>query len=339
MQKSVLISLAILSTLTAGYFFLKNKTSETENLSTKPVTLKDLYQQWKAEHKQTLSTAEDEYRFKVFVLNYAQINEHNVHPNKTWEMGVNAFSHLTDEEFEAIYAGEDLDDSDEMTLLDEDIIEFPATNVRTSVDWRSQMNPVRTQAKCGACWAFSAVATIESLYAVKTGTRLELSEQELIDCSGSHGNNGCKGGKRENAFAYVAAKGGLATQAAYPYRALQGACKKNLPKYGRIARFQAIAPRNPEALKAALNYQPVAVAISSKAFRLYRSGIINDPTVPQSTPHAIIAVGYNMAHNPPYYILRNSWGPRWGENGYARIAITDGIGVCGIHTSPMVAVL
>ena len=101
----------------------------------------------------------------------------------------------------------------------------------TSVDWTTVANvvtPVKNQGGCGSCWAFSAVAAIESLRFQGYGVPgANFAEQQLVDCSGSYGNNGCKGGWMTYAFNYVIAKG-IALESAYPYTAAKGACKKRI---------------------------------------------------------------------------------------------------------------
>lgn len=340
MQKNLLFSLAILGTLTVGYFLLRNKLSGTvENILVQPTAMKDIYHQWKVEYNHNLGGAEDDYRFKVFSINYLHIMQHNKNPNKTYELGLNGFTHLTEEEFSAIFLGSTLPE----TFIEDDFTigftDLNITNLNASVDWRPIMNPAKTQGKCGSCWAFSAVAAIEGTYAVKAGVRLDLSEQELVDCSATHGNKGCHGGLKDRAFRYVIANGGLASQEDYPYKAVEGTCRSDFQRYGNISSYIIVPRMNPEALKAALNQQPVAVSVNAETWKNYRSGIINDEACNTKTNHAIIAVGYNTTDDIPYYIVRNSWGPKWGENGHARVAIKDGIGICGIHHTPYFPVI
>ena len=87
-----------------------------------------------------------------------------------------------------------------------------------TVDWRAAGNVavVKDQGSCGSCYAFSAVAAIEAAVAIKTGLLATLSEQELVDCSGSYGNAGCGGGWMSPCFAYAKDNGGLSTQTDYP---------------------------------------------------------------------------------------------------------------------------
>ena len=330
MQKNVLIALAIVGTLTAGFFLFRNKPSQTVDVN--PTALRDIYNQWKANYNIKVGASEDDYRFKVFAANYEAINQHNS-KESTYKLGLNQFTHQTDEEFAAVYLNSDLPESASVntTVFKVD----KASNLKTNVDWRAKMNPVKNQGKCGSCWAFSAVAGIEGAYSVLKGTKLDLAEQELVDCSAAYGNKGCNGGLKDNAFKYVVKVGGLASQKDYPYKAADGTCKTSgFTRYGKISSYTTVNPWDPESLKGALNKQPVTVSVKADTWKAYTTGIINDDSCGTATNHAVIAVGYNTEGNVPYYVIRNSWGPGWGEQGHVRVGIQGGIGICGVQKSP-----
>ena len=328
MQKNVLIALAVVGTLTAGFFLLRNKPSQ--NTDVNPTGLRNIYNQWKANYNIKVGASEDDYRFKVFTTNYETINQHNKLLGSSYKMGLNQFSHITDEEFSAVYLGSDLQEAAPVNAT-----KIQVSNLKTNVDWRAKMNPIKNQGKCGSCWAFSAVAGIESAWSVQKNTVLNLSEQELVDCSGSYGNMGCNGGLKDQAFQYVIKVGGLATETDYPYTAADGKCKTSgFTRYGKISSYTTVTPWDPEALKAALNIQPVSVSVKADLWQSYSSGIINDASCGTATNHAVIAVGYNTEGDIPYYVVRNSWGSTWGEEGHIRIGIQGGIGICGIQKTP-----
>lgn len=92
-------------------------------------------------------------------------------------------------------------------------------------------------------------------------------------------------------------------------------------------------------MKSALALGPVAVAIQaqSSVFMNYTGGIITSPYCGTNLDHAVTAVGFGTENGQPYYLVRNSWGPYWGESGYVRMGLTDGYGICGINMVPVYA--
>jgi len=327
MQKNVLIALAVVGTLTAGFFLFRNKPSQTIDVN--PTALKDIYNQWKLNYKINVGAAEDDYRFKVFSGNYGKINQHNRLLGRSYSLGLNEFTHLTTEEFSATRLGLKMPKN-----LARNVTVLPTDNLQASADWTSKMNGVKNQGQCGSCWAFSAIGAVEGAHSVIKSNLMNLAEQELVDCSSSYGNMGCNGGLMDYAFQYIKDKTGIAAEKDYKYTATDGSCKatgktRNAP----ITGFADVTVNSAAALKAAIAKQPVAVAIEADTFTFqsYTKGVINDSSCGTNLDHGVVAVGYNDAANPPYYIVRNSWGAGWGDKGYVKIGIKDGAGICGIQ--------
>jgi C1A family cysteine protease len=270
-------------------------------------------------------------RFKIFRDNLAYIRVFNS-LNKDWTLGVNHFTDLTGEEFKARFTGYKRVER----VRNEE--EFEPVEIPTSVDWTTKgaVTGVKNQGQCGSCWSFSATGAIEGAVFLSGKPLVSLSEQQLVDCSGSYGNYGCNGGLMDYAFQYVKANG-LTTEANYPYTARDGTCNKTKAAQisAKISGYKDVTASNAVALETAIAQQPVSVAVEADqaAWQSYSSGTVSS-NCGTSLDHGVLAVGYNLGANPPYYKVKNSWGTSWGLAGYIQIAIVNGSGVCGIQLEP-----
>jgi hypothetical protein len=281
-------------------------------------------------NEQGLSYAtSEEYnlRMSIWAEKDAFINEHNSQ-NGSYTVGHNKFSTWTAEEFTAIMGGR-------ADGIQKNIVELPATN-DAEVDWRSKgaVNPVKDQARCGSCWAFSAIAAFEGSHAINTGELVSMSEQQVVSCDTV--SYGCNGGWQYAAFEYFEATADE-LEADYPYSSgsgVTGTCSPDAAKETYFVDTYANVPKNSvDQLKAAIAQQPVSVTIEADTlpFQLYTSGILDSTACGTNLDHAVAAVGYGSESGQEYYIVRNSWGSSWGEEGYVRIAAVDGAGICGIQ--------
>jgi len=208
------------------------------------------------------------------------------------------------------------------------------------VDWRrnGSVTRVRNQGQCGSCWAFSAVGALEGQHFRKTKNLTELSEQNLVDCSWSYGNEGCGGGDMDSAFNYVFKTKGIDTEASYPYEARDGRCRFNKTNIGANDTGYTDIPEGDEsALVAALaTIGPISVAIDANhpSFQNYKRGIYYEPECSSTDlDHGVLAVGYGVdPDGSKYYIVKNSWGLGFGDNGYILMA-RDRDNNCGIATA------
>jgi len=271
--------------------------------------------------------------FLTFKNNIDYIQKHN-NLNNTYKLEIN---HLSDQNISSnpiiyqptnsSYEGDDKND-------------FPPF----SIDWREKgvITNVKNQGHCGSCWSFSATGSIEAIHAIKTGMLLNISEQQLVDCSVDYGNHGCQGGSMDSAFKYVI-DNGLCSEQEYPYQGVEGQCM-DCKGIINISDYKDVIPNNEEILKRVVHQQPVSIAIQAnlKSFQLYSSGIYSDPSCGTQLDHGVLVVGYghDMLHNMDYWIVKNSWGPLWGENGYIRIQrnIENSSGLCGIAMQPSIPI-
>ena len=126
------------------------------------------------------------------------------------------------------------------------------------------MNPIQDQGQCGSCWAFSAVQAMESRWEIKSGKLEKLSEQQLVDCSGEYGNQGCNGGYESTGIDY-GAKYGMETEDDYPYTGYDGNCDYDKSKTitWTLKGHQDVTANSPTALKTAIADGPTTVAIEA----------------------------------------------------------------------------
>jgi cathepsin L len=263
-------------------------------------------------------------RYNTFKSWVDFVETHNA-ANHTWKAGLNQFSDLTPSEFQAQYlTGLDATIADLDTLPESEVAAPPANDI----DWRSKgaVNKIKNQGQCGSCWAFSAIGMVEGWSAVTGGTLYDLSEQQLVDCAGSFGNQGCNGGWHDKAVDYLASTAGSCIQTDYPYTARTGTCKKTCT--AKVKPNASAMGTTEQQLMTNLQSWPVGVAVdASGGFQSYHSGVFSGPCGTQLN-HAILAVGY-VSSPSPYWIVRNSWGTTWGASGY--IMMATGKNLCGIN--------
>lgn len=302
-----------------------------------------LYEKWLMKNGKAYNAiGEKEKRFEIFKDNLKFIDEHNSVDNRTYKVGLNRFADLTNEEYRNMYLGAKMDRNRRLSKPKSERYAFQdGEKLPESVDWREKgaVGPVKDQGSCGSCWAFSTIAAVEGINQIVTGDMISLSEQELVDCDRTY-NQGCNGGLMDNAFDFIINNGGIDSEEDYPYRAVDSTCDTNR-KNARVVAIDGYedVPTNDEnSLKKAVASQPVSVAIEAggRAFQLYESGVFTG-ICGTDLDHGVAAVGYGTDNGVDYWIVRNSWGPRWGESGYIRMERNlagKSTGKCGIAIEP-----
>ncbi|CAN0839397.1 Thiol protease aleurain-like [Linum grandiflorum] len=273
------------------------------------------------------------HRFSIFKENYDLIRSTN-QKGLPYTLGVNYYADWTWEEFQRqkLGAAQNCSATSKGNLMITDAI------LPEKKDWRDKgiVSPVKNQGGCGSCWTFSTTGALEAAYAQAFGKGISLSEQQLVDCAGSFNNYGCNGGLPSQAFEYIKYNGGLETEEAYPYTGKNGLCKYSAQNIGvQVLDSVNITLGAEDELKYAVGLvRPVSVAFQVVSdFRLYKSGVYTSDTCGSTSMdvnHAVLAVGYGVENNTPYWLIKNSWGADWGDNGYFKMEM--GKNMCGVAT-------
>ncbi|XP_066254185.1 cathepsin L-like proteinase [Euwallacea similis] len=286
-----------------------------------------LFETFKSAHGKTYSRQEDARRFAIFRDNLRSIEQHNalyakglVSYNKT----VTMFSDWTPEEFRSYLT---LHSKPARSLK---TIPFVKTRVAipASRDWRTEgyVTDIKNQGSSGYSWVFSVTGSTEGAYFKSSGKLVSLSEQQLADCS--CGNDGCNGEPLDGAFAYVE-EYGLESEADYPITS-EGICRYDASKVvTKISKYVSISEDEENLLEAVGTIGPVSVVVDASYLANYAAGIYSDSNCsPNNLNHAVLIVGYGSEDGQDYWIVKNTWGTSWGEQGYFRIL--RGADECGI---------
>jgi len=297
----------------------------------------------KVHQKNYKNFGEEAQRRSTWETNAKLIAKHNLEydlGNHTYRLGLNAFADMTNKEFRSLMNGYKTRRNPPKAVM---TFKKPAyVTVPDEVDWRSHgyVTPVKNQGQCGSCWAFSATGSLEGQNFKKTSLLISYSEQNLVDCSYVEGDDGCNGGLMDDAFTYVKQNNGIDTETCYKYKAKdEKKCKFNSSSEcvkGFCSGFTDIETGNEAQLKeAAGTVGPISVAIdaSHESFQLYESGVYSEPSCSSTElDHGVLVVGYGTEDGADYWLVKNSWGEQWGEEGYIKMS-RNKANQCGIATS------
>lgn len=284
------------------------------------------------------NVVEETYRRNIFEKNLEKILDHNslyLAGLKTFSMKIN--SH-TDKMFEEVVRPGCLTEAPNglpSVSIPPGLGELPK-----SVDWRNHpgvVSEVKKQGLCGSCYAFSATGAVEGQVMLSLNKSVSLSEQQLIDCAEKETEycDGCDSGTMIGAYMSISRLGGIENEETYPYEAKKGYCRFNKSKAeATVYKYSKVTPRT-EALQEVVAMKgPVSVGIAATDdFSFYHGGIYEDEYCSSiQLNHAVLVVGYGTervnGEDVDYWIVKNSWGPDYGENGYIRMR--KGRNMCGI---------
>eukprot|EP01018_Ginkgo_biloba_P006563 Gb_12857 [translate_table: standard] len=297
----------------------------------------ELFELWSVKHGRVYNGLEEkQQRLRIFKDNLIYIDQHN-QKNESYKLGLNKFADLSNEEFKQKYLGAKRNVERRLSRTPSPRYQYKVgEDLPESVDWRTKgaVTPVKDQGSCGSCWAFSTVASIEGINKIVTGELISLSEQELVSCDTSY-NQGCDGGLMDYAFEFIINNGGIDSEEDYPYKGVDSICdgyRKNAHVV-TINGYEDVPVNDEKSLQKAAANQPISVAIEGGGidFQFYESGIFSGQCGTR-LDHGPTLVGYGSDDGTDYWIVKNSWGDSWGEQGYIKMKrnIENSWGTCGI---------
>jgi cathepsin L len=287
----------------------------------------------KEHNKHYDSLEEYRERYNIFTQNVDFMHQHNSQ-NHTFTLSLNEYADLTHHEFRKLKVGRHHHHHHHNHT--EEHPQLKTTLFPSSLDWRDAsqnpknivaVTPIKNQEQCGSCWSFSAIGATEGAWAISGNELTSFSEQQLVDCSSSFGNNGCNGGEMDDAFQYII-KNGICTETDYPYQGVDGQCNSACSPVGKLNGFHDIPDESH--IYTEIQSGPVSVAIEADqpVFQFYSGGVLDNIECGTNLDHGVLVVGYGSLNNQPYWIVKNSWGQTWGMDGYVLIA--RGKNMCGI---------
>jgi C1A family cysteine protease len=285
-------------------------------------------------NKTHASASESNARFLNFLENAKKIaaaNKYSQSIGSSATFGFTKFSDMSPREFKTKMTGFKpkkpiVPPSERDSLLEErkrGVLQAPSG----AIDWvaAGKTTAIKNQEQCGSCWAFSATETIESAILIASGSVQEGAPQEIVDCDTS--DQGCNGGDPAEAMQWLIGQGGQDLESCYPYTGQDGTCNSQSCTPTNKISSTASVGQDEGSVYTALQSMPPSICCDASAWQNYNGGVLQGSQCGDSVDHAIQLTGYSPDQNG-YWIVRNSWGADWGENGF--IWLQYGSNTCDI---------
>jgi len=213
----------------------------------------------------------------------------------------------------------------------------------TNYNWVScgVTTPIYNQGACGSCWAFSATETIESYFALDGNELTQLGVEQIVDCDTGGEDQGCNGGFPTGAYQYVESAGGIETLADYPYTAENGesgSCNfQSADVVADVSSYNSISGETGLYQQTSTSSGgPVSVCVDASSWQSYTGGVLT--SCGDDVDHCVQLTGYaNYGESGAYWIVRNSWGEDWGEQGFIWIEIGEDLCAIGDYATIVAA--
>jgi len=302
-----------------------------------------LFKQFIMAFQKKYSLKESTERADIFAQNVDRVKVYNQREGAPI-YGITKFSDLTPEEFAETHLMKNFNPTLKQRNIQEErrkkqrLFQLPSGfTIPTDFDWRTKgaVTDVYDQGMCGSCWAFSATETVESQWFLAGHTIVDLSVQQIVDCDKGRGDEGCNGGDTPTAYQYVMSAGGMDSDQDYPYTGEDDQCafdpKKEVAHISNW--FYATTDKNEIEMQEVLVAKgPLSICVDAATWQFYVGGVVSH-WCGEDLDHCVQIVGFQNYTTWDFavkqiWLVRNSWGADWGEDGY--IYIERGGDLCGI---------
>jgi len=310
-------------------------------------------------------STEFEERRALYQTRLASAEEHNSNQDRLWTAGVNKLWDWTDAEYKTLRGWDGSSrpssggrSSRRNIAFLQQVDDLPEEKIWSNL---AMAHRVKNQADCGSCWAIAAASVLEGHAEIHLGKPRTFSAQQIVECTPNPrhcgGDGGCQGATAELAMEWVL-QNGCDEESVVPYTGSDGKCGKGNPAgstndmsflasgvtdYSAVSGAAAFGmtgwetlPKNKylPLLRALAEKGPVAVSVAADKWFDYDSGIFNGCGADAVIDHAVTAIGYGSENGEKYWMIQNSWGADWGEEGHIRLQRHDEDDNCGMNNDP-----